>query len=145
MATIPGARRETGGERREPGEEEQSFSELLGAVTGDLQKLFRQELALAKAEMREEAAKTGKAAGLLSGAAVAGYLALLLLSLAAMFGLAELIGLGWAALVVAVVWAIVGAVLAVMGRNRMREVSPKPERTIETLKEDAQWAKHPTR
>ncbi|APC37623.1 MULTISPECIES: phage holin family protein [Nocardiopsis] len=145
MATIPGARRETGGERREPGEEEQSFSELLGAVTGDLQKLFRQELALAKAEMREEAVKTGKAAGLLSGAAVAGYLALLLLSLAAMFGLAELIGLGWAALVVAVVWAIVGAVLAVMGRNRMREVSPKPERTIETLKEDAQWAKHPTR
>ncbi|WP_019607859.1 phage holin family protein [Nocardiopsis sp. CNS-639] len=145
MATIPGARRETGGERREPGEEEQSFSELLGAVTGDLQKLFRQELALAKAEMREEAVKTGKAAGLLSGAAVAGYLALLLLSLAAMFGLAELIGLGWAALVVAVVWAIVGAVLAVMGRDRMREVSPKPERTIETLKEDAQWAKHPTR
>jgi tetrahydromethanopterin S-methyltransferase subunit C len=138
MATIPGARRETD-------EKEQSFSELLGAVTGDLQKLFRQELALAKAEMREEAVKTGKAAGLLSGAAVAGYLALLLLSLAAMFGLAELIGLGWAALVVAVVWAIVGAVLAVMGRNRMREVSPKPERTIETLKEDAQWAKHPTR
>jgi tetrahydromethanopterin S-methyltransferase subunit C len=138
MATIPGARRETE-------EKEQSFSELLGAVTGDLQKLFRQELALAKAEMREEAVKTGKAAGLLSGAAVAGYLALLLLSLAAMFGLAELIGLGWAALVVAVVWAIVGAVLAVMGRNRMREVSPKPERTIETLKEDAQWAKHPTR
>ncbi|MCP3014634.1 phage holin family protein [Nocardiopsis dassonvillei] len=138
MATIPGARRETD-------EKEQSFSELLGAVTGDLQKLFRQELALAKAEMREEAVKTGKAAGLLSGAAVAGYLALLLLSLAAMFGLAELIGLGWAALVVAVVWAIVGAVLAVVGRNRMREVSPKPERTIETLKEDAQWAKHPTR
>jgi hypothetical protein len=142
MATVPGARRESGreGEREEP-----SFSELLGAVTGDLQTLFRQELALAKAELREEAAKTGKAAGLLSGAAVAGYLALLLLSLAAVFGLAELIGLGWAALVVAAVWAIVGAVLAVMGRNRMREVSPKPERTIESLKEDAQWAKHPTR
>ncbi|PDP85444.1 hypothetical protein CQJ94_21970 [Glycomyces fuscus] len=139
MATIPGAPRganEGGGER--------SLSELLGAVTGDLQTLFRQELALAKAELREEAVKTGKAAGLLSGAAVAGYLALLLLSLAAVFGLAELIGLGWAALVVAVVWAIVGAVLAVVGRNRMREVSPKPERTIESLKEDAQWAKHPT-
>lgn len=138
MATIPGARRGTD-------EEDRSFSELLGAVTGDVQTLFRQELALAKAELREEAVKTGKAAGLMSGAAVAGYLAVLLLSLAVVFGLAELIGLGWAALVVAVVWAIVGAVLAVMGRNRMREVSPKPERTIETLKEDAQWAKHPTR
>ncbi|WP_285729675.1 phage holin family protein [Nocardiopsis sp. ATB16-24] len=148
MAT-PGIPPQKGGEdRTSPPEtvgEDQSISELLGEVTGDLQTLFRQEVALAKAELREEAVKAGKAAGLLSGATVAGYLAVLLLSLAVMFGLAELIGLGWAALVVAVVWAIVAAVLAVVGRNRMREVSPKPERTIETLKEDAQWAKHPTR
>ena len=148
MAT-PGIPPQKGGEDRtappETVHEDQSLSELLGEVTGDLQTLFRQEVALAKAELREEAVKAGKAAGLLSGATVAGYLAVLLLSLAVMFGLAELIGLGWAALVVAVVWAIVAAVLAVVGRNRMREVSPKPERTIETLKEDAQWAKHPTR
>lgn len=126
-----------------PGEEE-SISELLSAVTSDLQKLFRQEVALAKAEISEEASKAGKAAGLLSGAALAGYMTVVLLSLAAVFGLAELIGLGWAALIVAALWAIAGAVLFVVGRNRMREVSPKPERTIETLKEDAQWAKHPT-
>ena len=148
MAT-PGIPPQKGGEDHYPpprkGDEDQSFSELLGEVTGDLQTLFRQEVALAKAELREEAVKAGKAAGFLSGATVAGYLAVLLLSFAVVFGLAELIGLGWAALVVAVVWAIVAAVLAVVGRNRMREVSPKPERTIETLKEDAQWAKHPTR
>ncbi|WP_017572419.1 phage holin family protein [Nocardiopsis halotolerans] len=144
MATtprIPSSRNEPGHETGE----DRSLSELVGEVTGDLQTLFRQEVALAKAEVREEAVKAGKASGLLGGAALAGYLTVLMLSLAAVFGLAELIGLGWSALVVAVLWAIAGAVLFVMGRNRMREVSPTPERTIETLKEDAQWAKHPTR
>lgn len=113
-------------------------------VTSDLQKLFRQEIDLAKAELREEGAKAGKAAGLLGGAGFAGYMTVILLSFAAVFGLAELIGLGWSALVVAVLWGIAGAVMFVIGRNRMREVSPTPERTIETLKEDAQWVKHPT-
>ncbi|WP_150244017.1 phage holin family protein [Nocardiopsis quinghaiensis] len=150
MATIPGPSPSNRGEtdpspRRDEAGEDRSLSELFGEVTGDLQTLFRQEIALAKAEVREEASKAGKATGLLGGAAVAAYLAVLLASLALMFGLAELIGLGWAALVVAVLWAIVGTALFVVGRNRMREVSPKPERTVETLKEDAQWAKHPTR
>ncbi|MFD6953295.1 hypothetical protein A6A08_24940 [Nocardiopsis sp. TSRI0078] len=150
MATIPGPSPSNRGEAgpapsRDEAGEDRSLSELLGEVTGDLQTLFRQEIALAKAEVREEAQKAGKATGMLGGAAVAAYLAVLLASLALMFGLAELIGLGWAALVVAVLWAIVGGVLFVMGRSRMREVSPKPERTIETLREDAQWAKHPTR
>ncbi|WP_159941698.1 MULTISPECIES: phage holin family protein [unclassified Nocardiopsis] len=136
MATAP--ERPTRGEDR-------SFSELLGEVTGDLQTLFRQEIALAKAELREEGVKAGKAAGLLSGAGLAAYTAVLLLSLAVVFGLAELIGPAWAALLVALLWAIAAAVLFSSGRKRMREVSPKPERTIETLKEDVQWAKHPTR
>jgi uncharacterized membrane protein YqjE len=124
--------------------DEKSVAELVTEVTGDLQKLFRQEVELAKAEFREEAAKAGKAAGMLSAAAFAGYMTLVLLSLAAVFGLAVLIGLGWAALAVAAVWAVAGAILFAMGRSRMRRVSPTPERTIETLKEDARWAKHPT-
>ncbi|CAL9346782.1 hypothetical protein SUDANB121_00394 [Nocardiopsis dassonvillei] len=140
MATVPQP-----SPRGEDDGHDPSFSELLGEVTGDLQTLFRQEVALAKAEVREEAVKAGKAAGLLSGAGFSAYMALLLLSLAAVFGLAVLIGPGWAALAVALVWAIVALILFVTGRKRMREVSPKPERTIETLKEDVQWAKHPTR
>lgn len=141
MATVPRPSPST----RDDIRDERSLSDLVGEVTGDLQKLFRQEVALAKTELREEAAKAGKAAGLLSGAGFAGYMTVVLLSFAAVFGLAELIGLGWAAVVVAVLWAIAGAVMFVMGRKRMREVSPKPERTIETLEEDAQWVKHPTR
>ncbi|RKS08367.1 putative superfamily III holin-X [Nocardiopsis sp. Huas11] len=124
--------------------DDRSVAELVTEVTNDLQKLFRQEVELAKAEFREEATKAGKAAGMLSAAAFAGYMTLVLLSLAAVFGLSVLIGLGWASLVVAAVWAIAGAILFAMGRSRMRRVSPAPERTIETLKEDARWAKHPT-
>jgi lipopolysaccharide export LptBFGC system permease protein LptF len=122
-----------------------SLGELLGQVTQDLQNLFRQELALAKAELRTEALKSGKAAGMLGGAGFAAYMALLLGSFTVVYALANVMDAGWSALLVTVVWAIVAAVLYVLGRARMREVAPKPERTIETLKEDAQWARHPTK
>jgi len=125
--------------------DETSLGQLVGEVTSDLQKLFRQELELAKVEMRVEAVKAGKAAGMLGGAGFAGYMVVVLLSFAAVFGLAEAIDLGWAALVVALIWAAIGAVLFVVGRSRIRNVSPTPQRTIDTLKEDAQWARHPTK
>ncbi|MDN3292940.1 phage holin family protein [Streptomyces ficellus] len=127
-----------------PGED-RSVGELLSAVTADVQQLFRQEVELAKAEIREEATKAGKAAGMYGGAGFAGYMVALFLSLAAMFGLANVMDTGWAALIVTAVWAGIMAVLFVMGRSRMRTVSPKPEQTVETLKEDAQWARHPTK
>ncbi|NWF29121.1 phage holin family protein [Streptomyces sp. PKU-EA00015] len=127
-----------------PGTQDRSVGELLTAVTSDVQQLFRQEAALAKAEVREEAAKAGKAAGMYGGAGFAGSMVALFASLAAVFGLANVMDAGWAALIVTGVWTVVGAVLFVKGRARMRQVSPKPERTVETLKEDAQWARHPT-
>ncbi|MFD0774541.1 phage holin family protein [Streptomonospora algeriensis] len=126
-------------------EEERSLSELLNDVVGDVQTLFHQELQLAKAEVQEEAAKAGKAAGLFTGAGFAGYMTVVLLSFAAVFGLGALIGLGLSALAVAVIWAIIGAVMYFRGRTEMKRISMKPERTIESLKEDAEWAKHPTR
>ncbi|MCE7082927.1 phage holin family protein [Streptomyces sp. ST2-7A] len=128
----------------EPPEEEASVGELLAAVTSDVQTLFRQEIELAKTEVREEAVKAGKAAGMFGGAGFAGWMVAIFLSLAAVLGLANVMDAGWAALIVTVVWAVIGGVLFMVGRSRMREVSPKPERTLETLKEDAQWARHPT-
>jgi Putative Actinobacterial Holin-X, holin superfamily III len=125
--------------------EDASLGTLVTTAVADVQKLLQQELALAKAELREEAGRAGKAAGMYGGAGFAGYMVLVLLSAAAVIGLGHVIGAGWSALVVAVVWAIAAAVMFAMGRSRMRTVSPKPERTIETLKEDAQWARHPTK
>jgi uncharacterized membrane protein YqjE len=129
----------------EPRGQDSSVGELLSEVTSDIQALFRQEVELAKAEIREETAKVGKAAGMYGGAGFGGYMVALFASLAAMFGLANVVDTGWAALIVTAVWAVIAAVLFVMGRSRMREVSPKPEQTVETLKEDAQWARHPTK
>ncbi|MEV5317426.1 phage holin family protein [Streptomyces sp. NPDC052687] len=129
----------------EPRGQDSSVGELLSEVTSDIQALFRQEVELAKAEIREEAGKAGKAAGVYGGAGFGGYMAALFASLAAMFALANVMDTAWAALIVAAVWAVIAAVLFVMGRSRMREVSPKPDQTVETLKEDAQWARHPTR
>ncbi|NGY60362.1 phage holin family protein [Lentzea sp. NEAU-D13] len=123
----------------------ESLGDLLGELSGDLSKLMRQELELAKAEFRQEAVKAGKATGMLAAAGFAGYLTTVLLSLALMFALGAVMPLGWAALVVAALWGVTGLVLYTTGRARLRTVNPKPERTVETLKEDAEWAKHPTK
>ncbi|MEU3961926.1 phage holin family protein [Streptomyces buecherae] len=120
-----------------------SVGELMSDVTSDVQQLFRQEVELAKAEVREEATKAGKAAGMFGGAGFAGYMVAVLLSLTAVFALANVMNLAWAALIVTGVWAVIGAVLFLRARAQMRAVSPKPERTMETLKEDARWARHP--
>ena len=111
-----------------------SVGELFGNVTRDLSTLMRQEFALAQAELKAEASKTGKAAGALGAAGFAGYMAVLFLSICLWWALGHLIGNGWSALVVAVVWGIVGAVLYSSGRKKLREVNPTPERTVDTLK-----------
>lgn len=121
-----------------------SVGELIGNISDDLSQLFRQEVELAKVELKQEAGKAGKAAGMLGGAAFAGYLAIVLLSFAVVFGLGNVIDLGWAALIVAVLWGIVGAVLYSIGRKRLKTVDPMPRRTVDTIKEDAQWLKNPT-
>lgn len=114
---------------------ERSVGELIGEVTSDLSTLMRQEMDLAKAEIKEEVAKTGKAAGMLGGASFAAYMLALFLSIAAWWGLANVMDEAWAALIVALVWGVVAAVLFVTGRKKVREVHPKPERTVSTLKE----------
>jgi hypothetical protein len=112
-----------------------SLGELLGDVTRDLTTLMRQELELAKAEVKQEVTKTGKGAGMLAGAGFAGYMVLLFASIALWWGLANVMDQGWAALIVAGVWALIGALLAVTGRAQLRAVHPKPERTVDTLKQ----------
>jgi uncharacterized membrane protein YqjE len=125
-----------------PDVEGRSVGELVGELTSDLSKLMRQEVELAKAEVRQEATKAGKAAGMFGGAGVAGYFAVLFLSLTIMWAIGELTDLMWlGALVVTLIWAIAGAVLFSRAKKEARQINPKPEQTIETLKEDAQWAR----
>jgi Putative Actinobacterial Holin-X, holin superfamily III len=118
-----------------PDLEDLSIGQLVTEVSKDLSALMRQELALAKAELKLEAVKSGKAAGLLGGAAFAGYMVLLFLSIAGWWGLANVMDQGWAALIIAAFWAVPGAALYLAGRGQAREIHPTPERTAETLKE----------
>lgn len=112
-----------------------SVGDLLGNVSHDLSTLMRQELALAKAELKTEATKAGKGVGMLGAAGFAGYMVLLFASMALWWALANVMDEGLSALVVAVVWAVVGAVLYSTGRGKLREMNPKPERTVDTLKQ----------
>ncbi|TQJ34584.1 putative superfamily III holin-X [Arthrobacter sp. SLBN-122] len=111
-----------------------SLGELLGDVTRDLSTLMRQEVELAKAELKQSTSRAGKGAGMLAGAGVGGHFVLLFLSLALMWALGAIMPLGWSALIVAVVWAIIAAVLASIGRKELKQIKGMPQ-TGETLSE----------
>ena len=111
-----------------------SLGDLLGDVTRDISMLMRQEVELAKAEIKQSGTRAGKGAGLLAGAGVAGHFVLLFLSVALWWGLGNLIGHGWSAVVVAVIWAIIAAILASMGRKELKAIKGMPQ-TAETLQE----------
>lgn len=109
-----------------------SLGERLGDVTRDLSLLMRQEVALAKAEVSQSASNAGKGIGMLVGAALAGYFVLLFLSIALWVAIGSLIGYGWSALIVAVIWAIIAAVLVSVGKKELNRVRGVPT-TTETL------------
>ncbi|MDT0171348.1 phage holin family protein [Pseudarthrobacter sp. BRE9] len=111
-----------------------SLGELLGDVTRDLSTLMRQEVELAKAELKQSTSRAGKGAGMLAGAGVGGHFVLLFLSLALMWALGAIMPLGWSALIVAVIWAIIAAVLASIGRKELKQIKGLPQ-TGETLSE----------
>ncbi len=111
-----------------------NVGELFADISRDLSTLVRQEMELAKAEIRESATRAGKGAGMLGGAGVAGYFVLLFLSIALWWGLGNEIGRAWAALVVAIVWAVIAGVLASIGRREIKQVKGIPQ-TTETARE----------
>jgi uncharacterized membrane protein YqjE len=122
-----------------PDVEDESVGSLVGRLTGNLSKLMRQELELAKVEVRDEAKKAGAAVGMLAAAGVAGLLLLICLSLTVIWLLDTVMYQWLAALIVTVLWAIIAAVLGLNGKKKLSQVNPKPEQTIETLKEDKEW------
>ena len=128
-----------------PREPDASLPELVSRLTNQSSTLFRQELQLAKTELRQEIRKAGRAGGMFGGAAVTGHLAALLLSFAAAWGLAEAIAPALGFLIVGVIWAIVAGVLAMRGKGVADDVEPSLPETTESIKEDVQWAKNQPR
>jgi hypothetical protein len=112
---------------------DRSLGDLISEVTQDLSTLMRQELELAKAEIQQSASRAAKGAGMLGGAAAAGYFVLLFLSIALWWAIGARTGLGWSALIVAIIWAIIGAILYAVGRNSLTSVRGIPK-TTDTVK-----------
>jgi hypothetical protein len=118
--------------------QEPSLSELLSALSDDVTTLFRQEVELAKVEVKREVADAGKAAGMLVAGAIAGFVTLLLLAWAASWALALVVPTWVGFLIVAVVFGAVAAGLLMTGRRKLQQLDPTPHQTIETLQEDKQ-------
>jgi uncharacterized membrane protein YqjE len=124
-----------------PGGDDRSLGQVFSELSGDLSTLMKQEIELAKVELKSEVGKVGKGAGMLGGAGLAGWFVLLFLSLALMFLLDNWLPLEAAALITTGVWAVIATVLALIGRKQLQEANPQLPKTQETLKEDVQWAK----
>lgn len=123
---------------------ERPIGELVKDLSQQTSTLVRKEIELARAELQQQGKLAGKGAGLLGGAAVAGLLALGALS-AALIALLDKAMATWvAAVIVMALWAIVALALAQAGRKSLKRATPPAPQTVETVKEDIQWAKNPT-
>ena len=127
----------------QPKRPEASLGELLSEMTSDLSTLLRKEVELAKTEARDEIGQAGKAAAMLGAAGLAGWLALLMLSLAAAWLLDQALNTALSFAIVGVVWAIVAAILSTTGKRRLTSLQTLPQ-TKETIKEDVEWARTQT-
>lgn len=135
VSPQPGVERVT--EAKQP---DRSLGELFGDLGRDLSALVRDELELAKTEARQEVRRAGQAGASFAAAAVAALLTLTFVSSALAWLLDQWINRALAFLIVAVIWAAIAAVAVSAGRRRAQQIESIPK-TVETLKEDVEWAK----
>lgn len=126
--------------RTEPKRPDKSLGDLFSAMTEDLSTLFHKEVELAKLEAKDEAAQFGSAAGMFAGAGVAALLTLTLISFALAWWIAEAINTALSFLIVGALWGVAAVVLTSVARRKLKNVEVVPQ-TIQTIKEDLQWAK----
>jgi len=121
---------------------DRSLGELLKQLSEQTTRLVHQELELAKAELQQKGKEAGAGAGMFGGAGALGLAALGALTACFILALDTVMPAWLAALIVAVLYGIVAFVLVKQGQARMkRAVPPVPEQTIETVKEDVEWAR----
>ena len=126
------------------GHDSRPLSEMVSNVVENVQNIVRYEVQLAKTELMEEGKTAGKGIAMLAVAAVVGAYALGLFLLTAVWALATQVDRWLAALIVAVVVTAIAGILAMAGKNKLDEFSPKPEQTIDSVKEDIEWVKQQT-
>lgn len=118
---------------------------VLADIVGNVQDIVRSELRLATVELQAQAVHAGRSGGLMAAAAVFGLYALGLLLALAVLLLARVLDVWLATLVVLVAVTLVGGTLALLGMLHWRKVHLKPEKTVETVKENVSWLKAQTK
>jgi uncharacterized membrane protein YqjE len=131
-----------GGAQADP--RERGVGELVKDLANQTSTLVRQEIKLAQAEVTQKGKLAGKGAGMLGGAAVAALLMLGALTALLIVVLDSFMALWLAVLIVTLLWGVVAAVLAQAGRSALQAATPPAPQTVETVKEDIQWAKTQT-
>lgn len=126
------------------GRDDRSLGELFTELSRETTTLVRQEVALAKAEMSQQASRVGKDIGFLAVGGTILYAGFLVILAGVIIILAELMPWWLSALLVGIVVAGIGAGLVQKGRKDLKQTSLVPQQTIETLKEDKEWAKRQT-
>ena len=122
-------------------DDQRSLGDIVGDVAENLSNLLKQEMELAKTELKQEMTRAGKGAGMLGGAGVAGLMVMIFASLALVYLLDVWLPIPLAALIVTALWGIAAAVLALKGKNELKKSNPQLPKTQQTLKEDAEWAR----
>ena len=128
----------------EPDPREKGLGELVKDLASQTSTLVRQEIKLAQAEVTERGKVAGKGAGMLAGAAVVALLGLGALTAFLIIVLDSFLPLWAAALIVSLLWLAIAAVLGLAGKNAIQKATPPAPQTVETVKEDIQWAKTQT-
>lgn len=124
---------------------QRSVPEVLQDIVGNLQEIIRSEFRLAKTELKEEATRAAKPAATFGVGLVLGFYGIGFLLLASVYGLSTVMA-GWlAALLVGTILAIVATALVSSSGRKLKSVNPSPAKTIQSLEENVQWAKHPTK
>ena len=121
--------------------EDRSFSDVFQDILHNVQDIVRSEVRLAKTEIREEVGEAKSAAVMLGGGALTSIFALLFFLLTLVYALALVMPSWTAALVVGAALAVIATLMLITGRRRFKQIHPTPERTVETIKENVEWAK----
>ena len=122
----------------------ESFGELLGQLANNSAALVRDEIELAKQEMSEKVGVLRSGVLIVAIGSIISLVAILTLTAAAVIGLANIVGPGYAALIIGGTLGIIGGITAFIGLGQIKRTSLKPEQTIETLEEDKEWLKELT-
>ena len=130
-----------GGSPSTDGGEDRPLGDLVSDLTKSVQTLVKKEVELAKVEIKEQASRAGKGGALMAAAGVIGFVALLLVSWAAAWGLAEGIPTWLAFLAIGLLYGAIAGLLALTGKKTLQKVNPVPHQTVQTLKQDVDTAK----